>query len=185
MKRPIYTPAEYRQLGQQFTGFMYYCCQVRCLVSLAYPFKSPLFKTIAEAHDKGIRVFKNNLEELAYTEHREESFADDFDPARNESYQPPTTLPGCSAEETALLISAKERRWQEKKRKLLNVDELNVVVKFLYHVDTVCWEIVNKTNAFDKTSPPTAQALFSPSLTIGKAFDTVSREIQRVRDEQA
>lgn len=185
MKRPTFTPAEYRKLGQQFAGFMHHCCQLRSLVSSAYPFKSPLFKALATAHDEGIFPFKCCLETLAYTEHPTEIFADYFGQGTLEQNQYSAKLPGCTAEETALLTAAKERRLHEQKRQPLSIEELKVVANFLYYVDTVCQEILDKRHALEKTSAPAAKALISPFLIIGEAFLTVSREIQRVRDEQA
>lgn len=150
---------------------------------MAYPAKSPLCRALVLFHDNGVRLFKNALETLAYTEHRTESFLDDFDSDSKGTYQHPDTLPGCTAEETALLTAAKERRRFEKKREPLTPDELMVAAKFLSHVDSVCAEILEKSGAMEKNPPPEVTALLGPFLHISTGFLTIFRTTV-VIDEQ-
>ena len=183
MKKALFTPAEYRQLGHQFTGFMHYCSQVRSLVSLAYPFKSPLFAAIATAQEEGVFAFKCGLETLACTEHRTENFADAFWLAPIEHNQHLAALPGCSAEGLAFLTAAKERRRFEKKREPLTIDELKAVAVFLSFVSKACLEIIEKTGCLWESCPPAAEKLLDPFEIISAASLTFSQKW--VRDEQA
>lgn len=175
MKKPLFTADEYRKFGHQFKGFMEWTARTRRLFSMAYPANSPLHNALVAVHERGIFPFKTALETLAYTEHRTEKFIDDFNADSRGIYQHPDILPGCTAEETALLVAAKERRRFEKKREPLTPDELMVAAKFLSHVDTVCAEILKKSGAMEKKPPPAAKDLLGPFLHISTGFLTIFR----------
>lgn len=175
MKKPLFTVDEYRQFGHQLKSIMEWTARTRRLFSMAYPANSPLHNALVAVHDRGIFPFKTALETLAYTEHRTENFVDDFNADSREIYQHPDILPGCTAAETALLTAAKERRRFEKKREPLTPDELEVAVKFLSHVDSVCAEIIQKSGAMEKNPPPAVTALLVPFLVISNAFLAVFR----------
>ena len=176
------TSTEYRQLGHQFTEFMYFCSLARKLVSHAYPARSKIFKAIATAHDQGVFGFKTGLESLAYTEHPGKNFTDDFNSgAWREDWQPPLTLPGCSPEESDLFFSALAARSQAEKRQPLTPGELQVLARFLAHIHDTCRIALDRATLPDEEIPPEALKLLHPSWLIVDAFCTIKQESRRVQ----
>lgn len=185
MKRPTYTPAEYRQLGHQLTWMREQWLTVNSLLSRAYPPKSTMVHTARIATETGLTDFKFHLHNMGRYEHPNIDMEEFFYPVGQEDYQPHDNLPGCTMVETNKLKDSLQRRRQKKEREPLTGDELRIVTQCFHAVDDACKTIISRfIQAQDtETLPGPVTYLIIASWPIFDAYRVVLQEKGRVAHE--
>ncbi len=187
MKRPTYTPAEYRQLGHQLTWMKEQRCTVNSLLSKAYPPQHALVQSAVTATRTGLTDFKFHLHNMGRHEHPHVDMEEFFHPVGHENYQPPDNLPGCSMFETCRVEASLRRRRVEKKREPLTLNELEIVTQCFFTVIDSCRTIIDRfIKAYDpETLPGPVTDLILASWHVFDAYYVALQEKERVAHEQA